>query len=85
MHGNMPQGPNYSTMVGEIYGNYINIKRGHGHADLLDHRGGEALCFFNSVTTGSLYSQLREEYADNSTATTPTCNMSTIHTIGTTG
>ena len=64
MHGNMP-GSLYSDPVGEIYGNSINVNSGTGHAELVNQRGAQLLCFFNNVTGAELYSQLREEYADN--------------------
>ncbi len=64
-HGNQP-GALYAMMVLETYGNVFNL--GSGTGDMLDQRGGNALCFFNQVNSGSApYMQVRDEYNDNLT------------------
>ena len=63
MHGNQPGGI-YGTMMGELYGNNLNL--GTYQGTMLDHRGGQALVFFNKLASGSsIYSKTRDEYDDN--------------------
>ncbi|MBN1363500.1 MAG: hypothetical protein JW976_01710 [Syntrophaceae bacterium] len=64
IHGNQPAG--YSTMVGEVYGNVIDLG-GLWGGQLLDHRGGQAMVFNNNlirVGQSSDSVKVREEYAD---------------------
>ena len=62
IHGNQPTG--YSAMVGEIYGNLVDL--GTRSGGLFDHRGGQAMIFNNYVATTSTVSyKVREEYRDD--------------------
>jgi len=66
MHGNQPNGDSelFASMVGEIYGNTINL--GSRGGTLLGQRGGQAVVFNNTVnSTTSVSSSCREEYRDN--------------------
>lgn len=60
-HGN--QGDNYTSMGADVYGNLINSNY---NFDLLDHRGGKGLVFYNKVSgTGRMEYHVREENADS--------------------
>jgi hypothetical protein len=65
-HGNGGTGYMYSTFGVEIYGNLIQKSTSYG-VDLLDHRGGKALVFMNTVVAPSvnLFMQVRDEYPDS--------------------
>ena len=61
-HGNQLKGI-YGTMMVEIYGN--NIDLGPQAGCFLDHRGGQALVFFNKIKAGRpVTSKVRDEYDD---------------------
>ncbi len=63
MHGNQT-GNLHGTMMGEIYGNRIDMTSNGG--GLVDQRGGQALVFFNQLTAGlSVSCKIREEYPDD--------------------
>ncbi len=63
MHGNIPNA-HLSTMGAEAYDNTIT-ESGDGLC-LLDQRGGMALVYENnSITTGSVFTKVREEYLDS--------------------
>ena len=63
MHGNGPSYGMCSCFGGEIYGNDIT---GSYDIRLLDHRGGQAMVFYNRASTSLGYQiQVREEYADS--------------------
>ena len=75
MHGNQAAG--YGTMVGEIYGNFIDL--GAYGGNLLDQRGGQALVFFNKVSAAQYVgTKVREEYADS---TVPAVNSFIMRVI----
>jgi hypothetical protein len=74
LHGNQPAGQigahpggNAGSMVAEIYGNDIIDTEPGSSSQILDHRGGQALFYFNSKTGGqsSSTAQVREEYTDS--------------------
>ncbi len=63
MHGNIPNA-HLSTMGAEVYNNLLT-ESGDGLC-ILDQRGGKALVYNNSiVTTGSVFTKVREEYLDS--------------------
>ena len=63
-HGNQTA-QNMGTMGVEIYENTLDMPGGES-CTLVDHRGGEAIIFNNTVTTkGAVGFQIREEYNDN--------------------
>ncbi len=71
-HGNQTGGV-YGTMGMEVYGNRttctqnINVK-------WFDQRGGRGMYFYNDmVTTGNVYSEVRDDYADTTSLTAHTC------------
>ncbi len=71
-HGNQTGGV-YGTMGMEVYGNRttctqnINVK-------WFDQRGGKGMYFYNDVvTTGNVYSEVRDDYADTTSLTAHTC------------
>ena len=69
MHGNQPGGAMWACFGGEVYGNQINA--GTYNADMLDQRGGKVVMFNNNFSSsGSAYTQVREEYDDAGSTTT---------------
>ncbi len=72
IHGNGPSAGMCSSFGAEIYGNTI---KGNFDVRLLDHRGGQALVFYNNKNSASDFLEIsvREEYpdSDNPPATAP--------------
>jgi len=63
-HGNQTE-QNMGTMGVEIYENTLDMPGGES-CTVVDHRGGEAIIFNNTVTTtGAVGFQIREQYHDN--------------------
>lgn len=65
MHGNQPAG--YGTMVGEVYGNEIDLSGKYG-GQILDQRGGQVLVFYNNAANAGQTVdavKVREEYDDS--------------------
>ena len=62
-HGNQPSGI-YATMGTEIYGNTI-VQTNNRSGNLLDHRGGKAVVYNNSITsTSGWWIRITEEHDD---------------------
>jgi hypothetical protein len=67
-HGNMGVGDNWSTMGIEIYGNLVTMTNAMSpDIDLVDHRGGKAVIFYNQVKGSGVSesAQVREEHDDS--------------------
>lgn len=66
MHGNQ-SGNLFATMVGEVYGNLIDLSGLYG-GQLLDQRGAQVMAFYNNmINNGQPISglKIREEYTDD--------------------
>lgn len=74
-HGNTT-GSNYATMGVEIYGNNMTFTQAGGGGNLLNQRGGRAVCFYNkanNIPSSNLWSTIWEEEPDWHSPTNTIC------------
>lgn len=68
----------YATMGVEVYGNKITFTRSDGGGNLLNQRGGRAVCFYNkanNIASSYLWSTIWEEEPDWHQPTNTSCPL----------